>query len=272
MRESFAILKGKYQYALVTIRELTQEKEALRQRMEDFIKSHETLDRNIRSLCETVFRKDIGNPDEENWSDMDLLKMVSRAQEGVENYYAGLDKQIQELNDYKSQLEKQVQDLEEAIRKQEEINSKEQKKEQEEYESAVKKLFQMIADLTMKISDGRGMETEEAARILQETQEIVKQRYENLEDIDLPLAGSVSVTVEEQDDLAETIAQSVKTMLQEEATDQAEGSGPSLKPGYQSEGSLPGRPGKGERDLREADCAGGGEAERSAEAVCELDG
>ncbi len=225
MKDSYRVLQGKYQRSLVSIRELTHDVEWFQCENETLIKKQETLVRNIRNLCVDILKKEPGDPYEESWATMDIQKMLSRAQTSYDNQFVSTTEQLKKnLETIEKQNEKKKRMTELILEMQEHRNTI-----LEEDANTIRELLTMIADLTRKLLSGGLISCEAAEAILKEARETAGQSYTEMKDIDLPLAVEVSFKTEEQDNLAETVADTMRTVLLEEKTP-ARVSNP-LKPG-----------------------------------------
>lgn len=58
MAESYSVLYGKYQRALVSIRELEQERDFYDQQLDELKQSYTMIEKNTKTLCETILKKE----------------------------------------------------------------------------------------------------------------------------------------------------------------------------------------------------------------------
>lgn len=196
MGDSYTVLYGKYQRALIAIRNLEQQNELYRDDMENMRVEQGQIEKNTRTLCETILKKDKELKNEKNdvWFRMRLLEMISVAQESLERYFPnmeGLMKNLLKANenrrDYIKTLEKQIADQEAAWAK--------------KYQDMANAKESLILELRERLEQGNGN--------MEEVDKLIDGSQVELVDLDMPLGDAYAVIEEDGDDIGQEVVDSV---------------------------------------------------------------
>lgn len=199
MADNYAVLHGKYQRALVTIRELRQEKERAEEQLDAMRESSVKTEKNMTYLCETIMKKDRGGRDEKAWFRMPLNDKIAKAQESLENYFPSIETMLNQL------IRNNAERTEKIARLEREIDDAERKHKKEiEHVTSVKD--KAIEDLRKRLRTGRADD--------EEIQKIVKQAEAKKPDIDMPIGGNVEFDAEDSDGLDEQVAEAAEAMYE----------------------------------------------------------
>ncbi len=126
MPDNYAVLYGKYQRALVSIRELEQERARYEEEARRIKESHTVLDKSMQELCVTIIKKkhvphpkngDSKNDDEKMWRNMPPLDLIRKAQEEIDNYFPTVEKEVNELFEAMERKTQIIHKLEDDIKK-----------------------------------------------------------------------------------------------------------------------------------------------------------
>lgn len=211
MPDNYTVLLGKYQRALVSIRELEQERDSFKKKTELLESEHTKTDKSVKYLCETILKKDQERPDEKTWGKMELDEKIAKAQASIEGYFPKLEGQIQMLFKHNEERTKKINELTEEL---EHVRKEEGQKRDEALrvkDDVIGQLKGKLDELTKKLRTGR-MEDEGVQKIEDEISRITSPSQMEKPDIDMPLNGTVEVMSEEGDGLGEVVAEGVAAM------------------------------------------------------------
>lgn len=204
MADTYEVLKGKYQMALVSLREVRQEKAEISAKMDELRKNSAQMEKNVKYLCETILKKDRETKDETSWFKLELPQMVAEAQASLERYFPSMEKLYRRLLELNSERTDRIAELQ---------------KEKEQMEAAYKKELveqaafkdEKIAELAEKLKTGR-IDDEEVKKIVASS----KGLKEKVEDIDMAPGddGSITIYEEDGDDLSAAVAESVTPFVE----------------------------------------------------------
>ena len=197
MPDSYTVLYGKYQRALVTVREITQEKERAENKLHTIENDNKQLEKSTRTLCETVMKRGKASDEEKTWFKMSLKDMVDAAQESIEGYFPSVEGMIKNL------LEKNKTRTSKIIKLQTDID-----KMKAEHEDEMKELEnakdEVIAELTKKLRTGRVDDLSEIEKITKASS--VRQK----DDIDMDdTPGTTEILLEDEDGLEDIIDEGI---------------------------------------------------------------
>lgn len=188
MAESYSVLYGKYQRALVSIRELEQERDFYDQQLDELKQSYTMIEKNTKTLCETILKKEREKKDEKTWFRMSLIDLIATAQTSLENYFPSVEKEFRLFMDRYTARQKKITELEEKIEKMETEHKKEL----------------MEARIQAAADDENKEDTDKTDEI--------DNSPENEIDLDSLIPEKTSVIVEEKDHMEDIIADSVAIM------------------------------------------------------------
>lgn len=214
MADNYSVLLGKYQRALVSIRELEQERDTFKKKAELLESEHTQTDKSVKYLCETILKKDQERPDEKTWGKMELGEKIARAQASIEGYFPRLEGQIQLLFKHNEERTKKINELTEEV---EQVRKEEGQKRDEALrvkDDVIGQLKDKLDELTKKLRTGR-MEEEDVQKAEEEISKIASPSRMEKPNIDMPLNGTVEVASEEDDGLGEVIAEGVAAVYME---------------------------------------------------------
>ena len=200
MTDSFQVLRGKYQMAIVSIRELEQERDEISQQAESLRKSNDRLNKNVKYLCETILKKDREQKGEQAWFRLPIDEMVAAAQKSVENYFPSMEKTYHRLlkvnyerTDKIAELENEIDNLKEA--------HKRELKEQADYKDTI------INKLKEKLRTGK-LEDDEIENITSS----VKETKESIDMDGMDDSGNVAIFPENEDGIGDAVGDAVSAM------------------------------------------------------------
>ena len=201
MGDSYTVLYGKYQRALIAIRNLEQQNELYRNDMENVRSEQKQIEKNIRTLCETILKKDKELKNEKNdvWFRMKLLEMISTAQESLERYFPNMEGLMKDLlkanenrRDYIKTLEKQIADQESAWEK--------------KYQNMITSKESLIIELRERLEQGD--------RNIAEVDELIDNAQAELVNLDMPLGDAYTVVEEVEDDIGQEVVDSIDSFYE----------------------------------------------------------
>lgn len=244
MAESVAVLKGKYQRALVTIRELTQERDRAIASQETMQKTEKQVEKNIRYLCETILKKDrtrpvkkkeegIGKREEENWGRMPLLELIANAQASLEGYFPSvqnmIDQMLKLVQDRSAVIAKLRRENEEAESEKAEAVSRVLQDKNDEIESIRKKHEEVLEGIRRELGEGT---SKKAIEKILEHEEGQRQREERARTkrLEKPLnASSSSFSPEDSDHMEDAVSDAGPAMVGENMMTMPIPTGPPVK-------------------------------------------
>lgn len=215
MADSYSVLKGKYQRALVSIRELTQREENAKQEIDDIKERHKLVDKNVRYLCETILKKNRGDSKEKNWREMKMIEMIRLAQESIEKYFVANTNQIQQLLDINQERTKDIMKLEKEKEEISRQKDEEYKEKLEQKDSLIEKYQKRLDEVTLKLDTGV-IEKEELDAIKRETEELALSAGAEKPDLDMGVGDGIGFEVAEEDGLDDLVTDVARNMLKEE--------------------------------------------------------
>ena len=199
MADNYAVLHGKYQRALVTIRELTQERNRAEKQLADLRDANVQVEKSVKYLCETIMKKDRSRKDEKTWFRMSLTDMIATAQTSIENYFPSIETMIQKLLANNAERTEKIARLELEAEKAE-------AKHRKEMEDLTALKDGVIAKLTEKLKTGRMEEGE--------IEKIVKKGESKKPKIDMPVSGEVEFEAEDSDAMDAQVADAAEAMYE----------------------------------------------------------
>lgn len=200
MPETYAVLRGKYQRALVSIRELEQEKENQEKHISTIEKEHKRLEKAVEQLCLTILKKepDIRSDEddlkreEKPWFQMPLIEQVARSQENLEKYLVTWTGIIQSLKDRDTQREQEFELYKEETKK----NFKEKI---ESYAGQIRERDEII----QKLQSSSTLKKDEIQKIVDDAQK-------PLVDLDMTYPDNIGFEPEEKDEIGTDVAQAAE--------------------------------------------------------------
>lgn len=198
MADSYAVLNGKYQRALVSIRELEQERDRAERELSEKQKESALLEKNMRYLCETIEKKnqvkapesgDSRNDKEKMWGRIPILELIKKAQSTLENYFPSREKEINQLFQFVEERGKKIRALEDQIEEMRRV-----------HEAALKKVSQQIE------SGADDKQLQKAFRAAANTEAV---------SIDLDPSGDIQFNSESDDGLEADISEAIEVISQD---------------------------------------------------------
>lgn len=205
MPDNYAVLAGKYQRALVSIRELEQANDRLSEENKKLEKDHEQIDKSTATLCETIMKKGDGNKDMKAWFQMSLKDKIESAQAGLEAHTLSTNALLNKMKDNLIKMQKRNSERTEKIAElSKQIDDAEQKykRDMEELKDEKEKI---INKLILKAQTGN-VSDEELKKIVEAKPKPKREK------VDIDEDTSTSFTVEEQDGIEEAVAMSIPAM------------------------------------------------------------
>lgn len=196
-----SVLEGKYQRALLTIRELEQERDKYRNDYESLESKNKKLNKSMKNLCETILKKKNVKKDDDEiaWFKMSLADMIVEAQDYIDGYFASISDTIQQV--LKATNEK----TETIIKLENEMKEKEASI-KNEYNELCKVKDDTIQELRDRLITGRLDE--------ETVDKMIAPAYNVKENIDMPL-NNVSVEMEDADNIEAEYVEAINVFHKE---------------------------------------------------------
>ena len=115
MADSLQVLKGKYEMALSSIRELEQERDIANHKISKMQEERAKQDKSTKYLCETILKKEKEKEGEVPWFKLDLPDMIAEAQISIENYFPSMEKLYKKLIEYNGERTETIAKLNQDI-------------------------------------------------------------------------------------------------------------------------------------------------------------
>lgn len=197
MSNNYEVLYGKYQRALVSIRELELELERSRDKMAEVDETRQIVEQQTKNLCETILKKENGNNDKKAWFKHDILEMIQTAQTSLDGYFPSIEGKLRQI------LEKnreQMRELAKLRREFEESTETLKKK----HAAEIKIKDEIIKRLENDLLTGRKSFEEIHEMKKDVIDKETKNTDANLDDLGL-YGNSLGIETEESDELGEVI-------------------------------------------------------------------
>lgn len=192
MADSYQVLKGKYEMALSSIRELEQERDIANHKISKMQEERAKQDKSTKYLCETILKKEKEKKGEVPWFKLDLPDMIDEAQRSIENYFPSIQKMCEKLIKHNGERTETIAKLNRDIEKMQETHKKELA-EQASYKDKI------ISELKDKLKTGK-LEDEEIETVVSSV------KMPKMESIDMDASGaSMEIVEEESDDFSDAV-------------------------------------------------------------------
>lgn len=202
---SYEVLYGKYQRALASVRDLEKQKEFYANELDSLRESTVQLDKNTRTLCETILKKDRELNKEKKdkndvWFRKNTIELIKLAQESLEKYFPSIEGMLQQLLERANERSLTISKLQNQIK---ENDAEAQKK----YSEMEEKKDKVIQELRNQLASGNCDK--------EVVEKIIEKGKNKPTDLNTLMDSFVEIEEEESDDLGSEVAEAAEVMFEQ---------------------------------------------------------